>query len=73
MSLFTTVSKKVHKHAVIRTKIRFRVKEAFGLIVTRGVSGDPAGGTLSSVEDDIGPEKWILSGGLPPLFLVLAE
>lgn len=62
MSITTIIPKKVHRHAVVRSRIRFRLKEALGLIVTRGAEGIMVDGKLKFNEEDIGAENWILPG-----------
>jgi Ribonuclease P len=62
MSVAFTISKKVHKLAVIRSRIRHRITEALGLIVTRGANGEASEQEIEVTENDIGAEKWILQG-----------
>lgn len=64
MSIVHIIPKRVHKHAVVRSRIRSRMKEALGLIVTRGAEGIMVDGKLKYTENDVGAEKWILPGSL---------
>jgi len=62
MSIHFTISKKVHRLAVVRSKIRYRIQEALGMIVTRGANGVETEQGMEIMEQDIGAERWILRG-----------
>lgn len=62
MSLMFIMSKKdLHKSAVVRNRIKTRVKSAIGMVVTCGATVEEAEGTENLVQsDDDNGEKWIL-------------
>ena len=62
MSIHFTISKKVHRLAVVRSKIRYRIQEALGMIVTRGANGGETEQGMEIMEQDVGAERWILRG-----------
>jgi hypothetical protein len=64
MSIRFVVAKKIHKFATVRTRMCYRIKEAIGLIVTRGATGNSVGGELQVTGNlnDVGIDGWALSG-----------
>lgn len=67
MGLVSIVSKKsVHSSAVIRVRIKMRIKEVLKLVIVRGAYADEAG-TIQFNERDIGEKEWLLKGIIPCL------
>jgi hypothetical protein len=67
MGLISIVSKKsVHSSAVIRVRIKMRMKEALKLVIVRGAYTGEAG-TIQFNEKDIGEKEWLLKGITPCL------
>jgi hypothetical protein len=63
MGLVSVVGKKsVHPSAVIRSKIKIRMKEALRLVVTRGASAASDGQILLNCKDT-GEDRWLMKGG----------
>lgn len=62
MGLINIVSKKsVHSSAVIRVRIKLRMKEALRLVIVRGAHTGEAG-MVQFNQEEIGEKKWLLKG-----------